>query len=199
MGGFKMKTTTVTVEEMEKRIIRFNKLESYQDQQHRATGVPVAVLEKLAARRVYPMMVPENYAGRSSLAPMRGAPGLALTIAECPPGDGPGLHVHERTVENFFCLDGKFRISWGDNGERSITLDKHDMVSVPPGISRRFENISNEIGRLLVMIQIPEGEQTDNVAYAPSVGEEVEKEFGKATVDKLNSIGFKFDAEAATS
>jgi uncharacterized RmlC-like cupin family protein len=193
-----MKTTTVTVEEMEQRIVRFDKLESYQTQQNRATGVPVAVLEKLAARRVYPMMVPDNYAGRSSLAPFRGAPGLALTIAECPPGDGPGLHVHERTVENFFCLQGRFRISWGDKGERSIVLDKMDMVSVPPGISRRFENISDELGRLLVMIQIPAGDRTDNVSYAPSVGEEVEKEFGKKAVDQLNSIGFKFDAEAAT-
>jgi uncharacterized RmlC-like cupin family protein len=192
-----MKTTNVTVEEMEKRIIRFNKLESYQSQQNKAHGIPVAVLEKIAAHRVYPMMVPENYAGRSSLAPLRGAPGLALTIAECPPGDGPGLHVHEKTVENFFCLDGKFRISWGDNGERSITLDKMDMVSVPPGISRRFENISNELGRLLVMIQIPAGEQTDNVAYSPSVGQDVEKEFGKDAVEKLGKIGFKFDAEAA--
>jgi quercetin dioxygenase-like cupin family protein len=194
-----MKTHNVTVEEMEARIIRFNKLVSYQEQQNKAHGIPVAVLEKLAAHRVFPMMVPENYAGRSSLAPLRGAPGLALTIAECPPGDGPGLHVHEKTVENFLCLEGKFRISWGDNGERGITLDRLDMVSVPPGISRRFENVSNELGRLLVMIQIPSGENTDAVAYSPSVGIAVEKEFGKEAVDSLNRIGFKFDAEAATA
>jgi uncharacterized RmlC-like cupin family protein len=192
-----MKTKTVTVAEMEKRIIRFNKLESYQTQQQRATGIPMAALEKIAAHRVYPMMVPESYAGRSSLAPLRGMSGLALTIAECPPGDGPGLHVHEHTVENFFCLSGKFRISWGDKGEDSITLDPMDMVSVPPGISRRFENVSNELGRLLVIIQIPSGEQIDNVSYTPGVGAEMEQQFGKETVERLSRIGFKFDAGVA--
>lgn len=193
-----MKTTNVTVEEMEARSIRFNKLVSYQEQQHKAHGIPVVVLEKIAANKVYPMMVPQDYAGRSSLAPLRGAPGLALTIAECPPGDGPGLHVHEKTVENFLCLQGKFQISWGDNGERSIILNALDMVSVPPGVNRRFENVSNELGRLLVMIQIPFGENSDNVAYSPSVGKELEEQYGKGAVESLSKIGFKFDAESAS-
>ena len=47
------------------------------------------------------MMVPANYACRSAQAPLKGADGLALTIAECPPGDGPGLHCDELTIENF--------------------------------------------------------------------------------------------------
>ena len=34
---------------------------------------------------------------------LKGAPGLILTITESPPGDGAALHIHETTVENFFC------------------------------------------------------------------------------------------------
>jgi hypothetical protein len=109
-----MKTIVVTPEEMQRRTVRFKTLESYQQQHDRGAGVPAAVLEKVAAHRVYPMMVPANYTGRSAQAPLKGADGLALTIAECPRGDGPALHCHERTIENFLCLTGRFRISWGD-------------------------------------------------------------------------------------
>jgi uncharacterized RmlC-like cupin family protein len=193
-----MKTITVTPEEMERRTVRFNKLESYQHQQERATSIPAPVLEKIAAHRVYPVMVPESYSGRSALAPLKGAAGLAVSIAECPPGDGPGLHCHERTIENFFCLNGRFEIAWGDNGENSLVLEPMDVCSVPAGVSRRFKNVSNETARLLVMIQIPTEEQVDRVAYSPQVGEEIAEEFGRETVDNLISIGIKFDAGLET-
>ena len=46
------------------------------------------VLEKIAARKVFPLMVPEGYKGRNAQAPIKGAPGLSLSITESPPGDG---------------------------------------------------------------------------------------------------------------
>jgi quercetin dioxygenase-like cupin family protein len=188
-----MKTIEISTEEMNARTARFKKLDSYQTQQAN-NGIPQPILEKIAARRVYPVMVPKEYTGRSASAPLKGLPGLAVTIAECPPGDGPGLHNHETTTENFFCLNGKFEISWGDDGENSIVLDPLDMVSVPPGIHRRFKNVSDETARLLVMIQIPTKEQADRISYAPALGAEIEKEYGAAALQKLRDIGFKFDA-----
>ena len=194
-----MKTITVTTEEMNRRTVRFKNLESYQVQQERASGIPRPVLERIAAHRVYPIMVPRTYVGRGGFAPLRGEPGLYVAIAECPPGDGPGLHAHETTTENFLCLSGRFKISWGDQGEHSLVLEPLDFCSVPPGLSRSFQNISNETARLLVMIQIPSEEQADRVAYAPQVGEQIEREFGKQTVEALNAIGFKFDAGLETA
>jgi uncharacterized RmlC-like cupin family protein len=188
-----MKTTKVSPDEMNARTARFKKLDSYQTQQAN-NGIPQPVLEKIAARRVYPVMVPKDYTGRSAAAPLKGLPGLAVTIAECPPGDGPGLHNHETTTENFFCLNGKFEIAWGDNGENSIMLEPLDMVSVPPGVHRRFRNVSDETARLLVMIQIPTKEQADRISYAPALGAEIEKEYGADALQKLRDIGFKFDA-----
>lgn len=188
-----MKTIQVSPEQMAARTARFNKLESYQAQ-HAASGIPQPILEKIAARRVYPVMVPENYAGRSQSAPVKGAEGLAVSIAECPPGDGPGLHCHETTVENFFCLNGRFEIAWGDEGEHSLVLEPLDMVSVPPGIHRKFTNVSNETARLLVMIQMPSEKQEDRISYAPALGREIESQFGAEAIAKLRAIGFKFDA-----
>ena len=194
-----MKTVVVTPEEMNRRTVRFKALESYQHQHQQLAGIPAAVLEKIAAHRVYPMMVPANYAGRSALAPLKGADGLALTIAECPPGDGPALHCHERTIENFLCLNGRFKISWGDRGEHSLVLEPLDLCSVPPGVSRCFTNISEETARLLVMIQIPTAEQTDRIAYAAQTGIEIAEQYGKDTVEALEKIGIRFDAGPDTA
>lgn len=189
-----MRTTNVTPAEMEKRTVRFGKIDSYHQQQQRATGIPVAAMEKVAAHRVYPIMVPADYAGRAAMAPLKGHAGLALTIAECPPGNGPGLHAHEQSYENFLCLNGRFEIAWGDAGEHSIVLEPNDFVSVPPGVCRSFKNVSNETARLLVIIQIITTEQADRVHYAPSVGDDIAAKFGRDTVEALSGIGFKFDA-----
>ncbi len=192
-----MKTVTPTPEEMARRTVRFKNLDSYQRQQERATGIPADAFAQIAAHRVYPVMVPENYSGRSAMAPLKGAPGLTLTIAECPPGNGAGLHAHEQGVENFFCLSGRFEIAWGDRGEHSTVIEPLDLCSVPPGVCRSFKNLSSETGRLLVIIQILGEEQADRVHYAPSVGAGIAQRFSAETLAALSRIGFKFDAGAA--
>ena len=189
-----MQTKTITPEEMERRTVRFHKLESYQAQHDQAAGIPTAAFEQIAAHRVYPVMVPADYAGRSREAPLKGAPGLAITVAECPPGNGAGLHAHEQSVENFFCLSGRFEIAWGDRGEHKMVLEPMDMVSVPPGVCRSFKNLASETGRLLVIIQILTAEQADRVHFAPSVGDALARQFGGETVAALRGIGFLFDA-----
>jgi uncharacterized RmlC-like cupin family protein len=189
-----MKTRTISREEMERRRARFRSLESYQQQQERASGIPSAAFERIAAHRIYPVMVPTTYAGRSALAPVKGAPGLVITIAECPPGDGAGLHAHEQSVENFLCLNGRFEIAWGDRGEDSLILEPLDFVSIPAGVCRSFKNVSDETARLLVMIQIVGEEQADRVHHTPAVGADIAEKFGTDTVEALSRIGFKFDA-----
>ena len=188
-----MKTISVTQAEMEKRTVRYKSLQSYQAQ-HEQLGIPDAAFDTVAARRVYPIMVPEAYAGRSVMAPFKGVPGLALTIAECPPGNGAGLHAHEQSVENFFCLDGWFEIRWGDKGEHHMMLEPMDFVSIPAGVCRSFKNLAEKDGRLLVIIQILGEEQADRVHYAPQVGDAIAKHHGADAVAALSRIGFKFDA-----
>ena len=188
-----MATKSLTPEQMETRVARFSKLESYQKQNFDKHNIPPGAVEKVTARRVYPVMAPADYQGRSAGAPVKGPRGLIVSIAECEPGNGPGLHRHLNTVENFLCLSSRFEITWGDNGENRTVLEKNDMISVPRGENRAFRNVGNETGRLLVMI-VPESEQQiDPILYAPSLGKEIESEYGKKALEGLQTIGFKFE------
>lgn len=189
-----MKTIDLPVEEMARRTARFGDLKPYKQTQNDAKGIPPDAIEMVSAKCVYPVMSPEGWSGRNGLAPVKGGPGLTISLAECPPGDNPGLHAHESAVENFFCVRGRFEITWGDNGEHSTILEPLDFISVPPGVCRNFTNISDEVGYLCVIIQTPAGDQFDRVAFSPSLGEEIAKLFGAETVANMNGIGFHFDA-----
>jgi len=190
-------TETLTPQMMEARVARFNKLQTYQQQNFATHGIPAGAVEKITARRVYPVMAPADYQGRSAGAPVKGPRGLVVSIAECEPGNGPGLHRHLNTVENFLCLCGRFEIAWGDHGEHTLVLGPLDMISVPRGENRSFRNVSSEIGRLLVMIVPETDEQADPIAYAPSVAKEIESEYGRTALQGLEKIGFKFEDEPA--
>jgi len=188
-------TKSLTPQLMEARVARFNKLQTYQTQNFDAHGIPPGAVEKITALRVYPVMAPADYQGRSAGAPVKGPRGLIVSIAECEPGNGPGLHRHLNTVENFMCLSGRFEIAWGDNGEHALVLEPLDMISVPRGENRSFRNVSDETGRLLVMIVPETTEQADPIAYAPSLAREIESQYGKAALQGLAKIGFKFEEE----
>jgi quercetin dioxygenase-like cupin family protein len=194
-GGTTVATKSLTPEKMEARVARFNELQTYQRQNFETLGIPSGAVEKITARRVYPVMAPADYQGRSAGAPVKGPRGLIVSIAECEPGNGPGLHRHLNTVENFLCLSGRFEIAWGDQGEHTLVLEPLDMISVPRGENRRFRNVSNELGRLLVMIVPETDEQVDPISYAPSVAKEIENEYGKTALEGLQKIGFKFEDE----
>ncbi len=194
-----MKSKNITPEEMQKRTAHFKDLQPYKRQQNESIGIPPGAFERIAAHSVYPIMVPEGYTGRSAQAPIKGAPGLILTITESPPGDGAALHIHEQTVENFFCLSGRFKIAWGDKGENHIILDPLDCVSIPPGVVRSFLNISNEVGRLLAVIHVQSNEQADRIAFIPELKDEIEQKYGLKTIESLRDIGINFDAGIETT
>ena len=194
-----MTTKSLSPEKMAVRVARFNKLQTYQTQNLAAQGIPPGAMEKITARKVYPVMAPADYQGRSAGAPVKGPRGLIVTIAECEPGNGPGLHRHLNTVENFMCLCGRFEIAWGDHGEHTLVLEPLDMISVPRGENRSFRNVSGETGRLLVMIVPETDQQADPISYAPSLAKEIENEYGKSALEGLQKVGFKFEDEPATS
>ena len=186
-----MKAVDLKNPDMSNRIARFKDLKPYKQSIMEGTGIPAEAVEIVSAKSVYPIMSPEGWEGRSKVAPVKGMNGLTVTIAECPPGNNPGLHSHSHTVENFFCLNGKFRISWGENGENSIELEPLDFISVPAGVYRDFNNISDETARLLVMVQSVEGDVKDEVVYHPHVGQEIIEKFGEDTLAALDKVGFR--------
>ena len=51
-----MRTKSLTSEQMEARVARFNKLQTYQRQNFETYNIPLGAVEKVTARRVYPVM-----------------------------------------------------------------------------------------------------------------------------------------------
>lgn len=174
------------------RVARYSRLIPYKDSMNAADGIPQEAVLMMSPDKVMPIMSPADWEGRSKIAPVKGAPGLTVTLAECPPGDSAGLHQHTASVENFFCVQSRFEITWGDEGQFSTILEPLDFVSVPAGVYRDFKNVGNELGRLLVMIQPEPGDRQDAVYHAASVGEQVAKRWGPATVRAMSAIGIRF-------
>ena len=182
----------VSPEEMAKRLARFRDLKPYKDTLNDAHGIPPQAMRMMSPDKVYPIMSPAGWTGRSKVAPVKGAPGLTVTLVECPPGDRAGLHKHTGSVENFFCIEGRFEIIWGVDGEHRIVLDALDFVSIPAGVYRDFCNVGATPGRLLVTIQTPPGDTQDTVVHSAAVGEEVVRRFGRKTRDAMAAIGVRF-------
>jgi uncharacterized RmlC-like cupin family protein len=193
-----VKSVPLSHEEMNRRTARYAELKPYQRQHEEARGIPAGALQRLAADKVFPVMVPRDYKGRGEQAPIKGSPGLIISLTESPPGDGAALHIHEQTVENFFCVSGRFHILWGDEGENHIELGPMDFCSVPPGVVRGFRNISQETGRLLAVIHVQGEAQADRIAFVPQLKDEIGAEYGAETVDSLARIGVHFDAGIET-
>jgi uncharacterized RmlC-like cupin family protein len=136
---------------IEGRVARFDALAPIAAQTD--AEIPQSALDLIYARRLLPVIGREGTdTAIAAGAPVRGAGGITITYALCPPGQGPGLHAHRATFETFTVLKGEFEIRWGDEGEQQVTLGLYDVISVPPGYSRAFRNISDEEGMLQVVI-----------------------------------------------
>ena len=187
-----MSEVRVSPEQMAKRLARFAELKPYKDALNDAHGIPPEAMRMMSPDKVYPIMSPEGWTGRSQIAPVKGGPGLTITLVECPPGDHAGLHKHTGSVENFFCIEGSFEIVWGAQAEHRIALEALDFISIPAGVYRDFRNVGATMGRLLVAIQLPPGDTLDTVVHSAAVGDEVVRRFGQKTRDAMAAIGVRF-------
>lgn len=192
-----MKTITPTPAEMLKRVARFQQLKPVKQQYDATDGIPAEAYSTISADRTYILMGP---AGLKSATgedpPVIGGDGgevFTVNIATCPPGNGSPLHAHHYTHETFFCLNGRFKVSWGDNGEHSLVLEPYDMIAVPPGITRNFTNIADHESSLLVLVQ-GERDRFQDVDLTPGLAEKIEHNFGAEVRRKLELKGLAFTA-----
>lgn len=124
-----------SVAEMEARIARFHDLRPTDD--YIDSAIPGC--ERTTLRVL----------GQKPGAPLA-AEGFHMSIVRCEPGKSAPLHNH-LTQEVFLALTGRWEVFWGPLGERSVVLGQWDTVSVPPGVSRGFRNVSEEPSYLLGM------------------------------------------------
>jgi len=106
------------------------------------------------------------------LAAIKISEGFNLGYCRAKPGRGPMMHNHD-TNETFIPMTGRWRASWeNENGEvEHVDLDPLDVVSFPPGMIRRFENITegdpNKDSILMFVIggDAPRAEFTDQAMH----------------------------------
>ena len=151
----------MTPEEMEKRIVRYGDLIPCKtafidahtpgsDQKENFTIIGGGVSES-ADQHVH----------------IRDTPGFNIGAAGQTPKCRNSLHSHT-TAEVFFVLKGRWRFfwgRWGDAGE--VTLEEGDIINIPTGIFRGFENIGIDYG--MIMAVLGGDDAGGGVTWAPQV------------------------------
>ena len=97
-------------------------------------------------------------------------PGFNVGAAGQPPRCRNSLHSH-RTAEVFFVLKGRWRFFWGRWGTAGeVTLTEGDIINIPTGIFRGFENIGTDYG--MIMAILGGDDAGGGVIWAPQVIED---------------------------
>ena len=192
-----MQTSTISQEQMEQRVARYRSLQPLAIQQDRV--VPQGARDVVYARKLLSVIGLEGSAKTpiNSAAPITGAGGMTMSLAVCPPGQGPGLHSHRETYETFTVLAGRFEITWNDNGENHLVLEQFDTISIPPGVCRAFRNVGEVEGILQVIITGGVHDMTD-IAFSAHAAAAIEAA-APGALKHFIEAGFRFDAGQATS
>jgi len=97
-------------------------------------------------------------------------PGFNIGAAGQPPKCRNSLHSH-RTAEVFFVLKGRWRFFWGRCGDAGeVVLEEGDIINLPTGIFRGFENIGTDYG--MIMAILGGDDAGGGVIWAPQVIED---------------------------
>ncbi|RVT85704.1 cupin [Rhodobacteraceae bacterium CCMM004] len=98
--------------------------------------------------------------------------GFNIGAAGQPPYCRNSLHSH-RTAEVFFVLSGRWRFFWGRWGDAgSVVLEKGDIIDIPTGIFRGFENVGTDYG--MIMAILGGDDAGGGVIWAPQVIEDAQ-------------------------
>ena len=90
-----------------------------------------------------------------------------IDYVEAEQHNGAALHAHS-TEEVFIAITGRWAIRWGEHAEQEIVLEPGDVISVPPGVMRAFQNLSPGRQRLMAIVG---GKDPGRVKWARSVAE----------------------------
>ena len=94
-------------------------------------------------------------------------PGFNIGAAGQPPKCRNSLHSHT-TAEVFFVLKGRWRFFWGRWGNAGeVILEEGDIINIPTGIFRGFENIGTDYG--MIMAVLGGDDAGGGVTWAPQV------------------------------
>ena len=185
-----MKTIRISSEEMHKRIARYRKLKPLPIQN---ASIPEKARDVVYSRKLLSVIGLEGSATPiNAEAPIVGAAGMTMTLALCPPGQGPGLHSHRKTYETFTVMKGRFEVRWNDDGSGAEVLELYDTISFPPLVCRSFRNIGTEEGILQVIITGGVHDMSD-IDFSEKARQEIEA-VRPGLAAEFEKVGFTFTA-----
>jgi quercetin dioxygenase-like cupin family protein len=175
---------------MHKRIARYRKLKPLPIQN---ASIPEKARDVVYSRKLLSVIGLEGSATPiNAEAPIVGAAGMTMTLALCPPGQGPGLHSHRKTYETFTVMKGRFEVRWNDDGSGAEVLELYDTISFPPLVCRSFRNIGTEEGILQVIITGGVHDMSD-IDFSEKARQEIEA-VRPGLAAEFEKVGFTFTA-----
>jgi uncharacterized RmlC-like cupin family protein len=111
-----------------------------------------ATAQKLWGARVVPLMAPAVAKGRYAGAPLGSPTRSCVGYMEYAAASSSLPYFNPDAIENILCLDGSLEVSWGTALERSATLARFDMVSMPSGVLHTVRNPSAATSRAIVVL-----------------------------------------------
>lgn len=142
-----LKTIRMTREDMEKRVARFKDLKGFDgglpDSDHPdCERTLFNVIGFQPPHGDSEAVVSPVGAQAAEASAIKISEGFNLGYCEAAVGKGPMMHNHD-TNETFIPMTGRWRCSWEVDGKvEHFDLGPHDVISFPPGVQRRFQNVT---------------------------------------------------------
>ncbi|WP_144699697.1 cupin domain-containing protein [Fictibacillus phosphorivorans] len=157
----------VSNEKMEENwIVRFNDLKS--------KAIPLMFIDSIIPghQRLNYALIGDTASENDKYSPEITEPhGFQIGMVKAPPGNGPAYHTHDY-IEVFLPLSGKWRFYWGnseDEIEGETIIEEWDLISLPPGLWRGFENISDEDAWIFAVLEQHEVFDGKDPYWSPQV------------------------------
>ena len=140
-----------TNEEMQARVVRFKDVKK--------RPIPLMFIDSVIPghQRINYAIIGDTASENPDFSPMFTQPHRFQIGMVCAPSkSGPAWHTHDY-IEMFMPLTGKWKFNWGSNEDGtidgSVIIGPWDMISLPPGAWRSFENISKEDSWLFAVLE----------------------------------------------
>lgn len=134
-------------------------------------------------------VVGDTYTSKATTENTDGA--LFVTEASVPPRGGPPPHVHRRTDEAFYVLEGELEIL---DGGRAFVAGAGSFVFIPKGTAHAFKNAGPETARMLA-VMAPAGFEGFFEEAGRPAGEGTAPPPGPEDIEKGIAAAPKYDIE----
>ena len=139
-----MKTLEITEAQMRERTARFA------DYANSGKGQPAT--RALWGGLLVPLMAKSDVPGRCAGAILPAPSRACTSYLELVAGAGSLPYRNPDAFENILCLEGRLELSFGNQLEHTLQLERFDMVSFPSGVQHALRNPGTQPARMLLIL-----------------------------------------------